>query len=120
MKLSFYPKPGMLCWDPERPPSFSGGHAAGYVGRSLVPAKKDSAGRTVEPARYVANETPYEVFSASKSGHRLAKLCRRGELWAADAATAAFCGVSFVPLKKNDEGEWDLKAVAAKPSGKKD
>ena len=116
MKLRFYPRPGMLCWDPERRPTQAGGHPAGYVGRHLVRAKRDGDGNITQSAFYAANDEPYEVFAASHSGRRLAKLCRRGELWPADKETAAYCGVKFVRVEKGDGGEW----VEAKSRPKKD
>lgn len=97
----------MLSWDPERRPSFSGGHAPGYVGRTLV-APVRSGERIIEPARYAANKDAYEVHSATRSGRRLAKLCLRGELWPADKVTAAFCGVDFPQVEFSTEGEWEI------------
>ncbi len=73
--------------------------------------------RVVSPAAYKANDKPYETFAAGRSGRRLAKLCLRGELWAADKETATFCGVKFVECEQDDDGEWVPKA--AKKGGKK-
>lgn len=114
MKLRFYPKPGMLSWDPERRPNVAGGAPAGYVGRTLVRAVKEGE-RVIKPAYYKANSEPYEVFAGTHSGRRLAKLCLRGELWAADESTAAFCGVSFQRVVQGKDGEW-----APAPRKKKD
>ena len=115
MKLSFFPRPGMLCWDPERRPTHRGGQPAGYVGRKLSKAVKDGDGNVVTPAAYVAKDVPYEVFAASHSGRRLAKLCRRGELWPADRMTAAHCGVEFVELEQGEDKEWRPAKTKPKP-----
>lgn len=68
-----------------------------YIGRSL----KMIDGATAWPA----NADAHECDSASDHGARLMKRCRRGELWAADEATATACGVEFVALEHSD-GAW--------------
>jgi len=105
MKLRFYPRPGMLCWDPERRPTVSGGQPAGYVGRHLVAPVREGD-RVISPAYYASNDVAYEAFAGTLSGRRLAKLCSRRELWAADRATAAFCGAEFTHVEQGEDGEW--------------
>lgn len=57
---------------------------------------------------------------AGSAAARLIKRCRAGELWPADAATAAACGVDFTALEFAD-GEWrpaaarGAEAEATKP-----
>lgn len=56
---------------------------------------------------------PVEVDSETRNGKRLAKLCRRdGSLWPADAETAKFCGVPFVELSQDSNGEWVPKTTS--------
>ena len=52
-----------------------------------------------------ASEDAHTVSVGSDAGARLMKRCRDGELWPADADTAAACGVPFVPLAFAD-GAW--------------
>lgn len=68
-----------------------------YVGRALKII--DGA------AAWPASEAAHECDSASAHGARLLKRCRAGELWPADEATAAACGVDFTALEFAD-GEW--------------
>lgn len=68
-----------------------------YIGRTLKLI--DGA------AAWPANAEPHECDSSSPTAARLAKRCRAGELWAADEATAAACGVEFVALDHSD-GAW--------------
>jgi hypothetical protein len=73
------------------------------------------------PARYVnrrqegrafpATEDAHEVDSSHANARRLVKRCQRDELWAADQATAEFCGVAYTPLEFKD-GSWQPRPKA--------
>ena len=82
------------------------GQAARYIGRKHVVVD----GVASQPA----TEEPHECDSETADGRRCKKLCRQGELWAADEATAAACGVEFVALDHSD-GAW----VPASPKPKR-
>ena len=107
MKLSFYAREDLLAYAPGSQPTI--GSAPPYIGRTLL------ADRSLP-----ATEAPdvYEIDPATSDGaHRIArfsKLLRVGSIWAADYATAAACGGTYVPVTYQD-GAW-VKA----PSTKKD
>lgn len=69
------------------------GQAASFVGRTFDPKART----------YPATLEPYEVEANSDAGRRLVRLVRiDGDLWPADEATAAACGVPFVPVEIKD------------------
>jgi hypothetical protein len=106
MKLKFRAKPGMCTpW----PNSHFAGQPRRFVGREFIAG--DEFKRV--PASYKASEDPAEIESGSADADHLIRKCRKGELWAADVATAAECGIAFVELAKGEEGEWFQKAAPA-------
>lgn len=70
------------------------GSAMRYVGRSFDGQRG-----------YPAAESAYECESDTGEGAYLRRECSRGDLIAADADTAAACGVQFVPHTFS-EGVW--------------
>lgn len=114
MKLSFYARPGCVVYPPgEKRP----GAVNHYVGRRFDP----------ESRAHNALEKPAEFDSETDAGRELMRRVRRDHsLWAADAETAAACGVPFVDVALSG-GEWqpksDKRARPASPavqSGKAD
>ncbi len=93
MMLYFRALPGCVChWlGPKHV-----GQLANYIGRQYDRETKQH--RAINEAVQVQAETP--------DGRRCALFCSRGELWAADPKTAAFCGVPFVELEQDADGEW--------------
>lgn len=92
--LKFYAREDKLVREPGPLPVV--GQSVSYVGRRWDAALHG----------YPATTEPYAVDGASAPGQRLATLCvRDASLWAADEATAAACGASFVPVKFVD-GAW--------------
>ena len=89
------------------------GQATRYLNRKFIPADK----ATGTPSSNPAEETPHEVTldtSKQADANRLAryqKMAARGDIWPADAATAAECGVEFVPATFKD-GRWSRGASA--------
>jgi hypothetical protein len=117
MLLKFYAREDLLVNDPAAPVRDS--QPIQRVGRTFVYSKRNDRGEVVEPAHYTANSDPYVVDSNSPNGQRLAKRCRRRELWAADEATAKACGVDFVQLEMRDGGWCEKPASVEKPEKKK-
>jgi|1185.fasta_scaffold23332_2 hypothetical protein len=110
MGLKFYPRPGHLV-------TFASGHAIGqlsrFVGRTLATSdRKGVAGA------YAADAEPVEVPTDGPDAAHLIRQTQKGGLWAADAATAAACGVEFVALEKDADGEW-MPAPKSAPAPEK-
>lgn len=92
MRLSFWAKEDQLVPVPGVRPSID--QAPEYVGRAFLPGK---------PAGFPATEVPFVVDSETTEGRRLVHLTRRDAcLLPADEATAAACGMSFVPHQLTD------------------
>lgn len=111
MRLSFYARESALAYIPGAVKRT--GQAPPYVGRELVRGGKD------RPAAYPATEAPHVVniderkMVDQQALCRWQKLARDGAVWCADPATAAACGVEFVPVSFRD-GVW-IRAVTATP-----
>lgn len=106
MLLKFHTKPGLSTpW----PNSHVGGQARRLIGRTY-----DAATRT-----YPARSEPDQIDSEDADASHMARKCTRGELYAADEATAKFCGVEFVQLERGADGEW-FPASKKKPAASKD
>jgi hypothetical protein len=110
MGLKFLPRAGHMV-------HFTAGNSAGqisrFVGRTLKPIAKGGAGAVA----YVSDDEPTEVDPDSPDAAHLIRQARKGDpgVWPADEATAAACGVEFVKLARDPDGEWiaALKAVSA-------
>lgn len=99
--LKFYPAPGALVRVPGSAPVV--GDPAPYVGREF-----DRANRA-----YPATGAAFEVAPNTDVARRLCKLAVRDRsVIPADAATAAACGIAFVPHELVD-GEFQPAAVVA-------
>lgn len=97
------------------------GEVAGYINRKAVIGED---GRTAFPALPEPFEYDEKRPELRDLDRRLLKRVRRdGDLWPADAETAAACGVPFVPVQFSD-GEWvvasSIKPAATKAAAKKD
>ena len=117
MLLKFHAKPGALCpW----PNSHFAGQPRRYIGRRFVAPNAE----TKAPAAYPANDEPDAVDANDADAPAIIRYCRKGNVWPADVATAAVCGIDFVALAKDAEGEWLAASKpatpAAKPAVKKD
>lgn len=110
MGLKFLPRPGHMV-------TFAGGNAIGqlarYVGRSLKKSDKPGVAGV-----YAAEAEPVEVPEDGPDAAHLIRQAQRGGVWPADEATAAACGVEFVKLSRDTDGEWVAtpKAAVAKKS----
>jgi hypothetical protein len=86
--------------------TFAAGNAFGqlprYIGRTFKPSPKGSG----SVGAFVADAEPTEVPEVGPDAEHLTRMARKGGVWAADKATADACGVEFVELKKDDDGEW--------------
>ena len=92
------------------PGSRSTGQARQQIGKTFVAGKSPS-----EPARYALDKQPTEVDSDSPDAPHAIRQCQKGALWAADRETAAFCGVEFVQVALDADGDFSpAKAPAAK------
>ena len=71
-----------------------------YVGRRTVVSDGE--------IRHVATAEGHTFDSRSKQAERLRKLMHRGEdcVWPADAETAQYLGVPFVPVEQGSDGEF--------------
>ena len=107
MKLKFLPRPGHMV-------PFAAGNAFGqlsrFAGRSFVPSGKPGFA-----GAYVADAEPIEVDPDGDDAAHFIRQARKGDpgLWPADAATAAACGVEFVAVSRDANGEWKPAAKAA-------
>jgi hypothetical protein len=99
MKLKFRARDGYAT---PFPGVYGIGQPSVRVGRTFVPA---AGGMT---ARYLANNEPTEIDSDAPEAAYLVRKCRKGEIWAADTATASLCGVEFRELKQDADGEWNV------------
>lgn len=102
MKLRFFARPGhVLPW----PDQFTVGQLRRYVGRASKPVSAETGNALEHPAL----EEPTVVDSDSRDGRRITRLffadAADPPLVPADAETAAFLRVPFVPGKVSD-GEW--------------
>jgi len=79
------------------------GQAARYYGRTYDPAQR----------AYPATKDPFVAEEGSEDGDKCTKQCRKGALWAADAATASAIGVDFVSTQFRDGAH---AAAVAKPA----
>lgn len=105
MKLSFVPRRGSM---PKWPGKGSGTYP--YIGRHFDTATRQN----------VADDGPIECVAKrdgkmTDEGRRLAyDFCKRdGDLLPADAETAAFCGVDFLPVRRVDGEGWETFAPKA-------
>lgn len=100
MKLSFYAKPGHCVHWPDR--MRVSGRVYQYVGRQYN-AETRVHEALAEP---VVVDTEHADAEHCRAAERLRRVCARDSaLWPADEATAAACGVPFVPVELRD-GEW--------------
>lgn len=111
MGLKFLPRAGHMV-------HFASGNASGqlsrYVGRTFKPvAKAGVAGA------YAADDEPVEVDPDSADAAHLIRQARKSDpgVWPADEATAAACGVEFVKLGRDSDGEWIAAPRAAVAPG---
>lgn len=106
MLLRFYARPDNVVYPPG--PKLKG-RINHYVGRTFDPQSR----------AHKANDKPAEFDSQTPAGELMRQRVRREHsLWAADEATAAACGVPFVPVAQDEEsGEW-LPAPAATTDAK--
>jgi hypothetical protein len=110
MMLKFHAKAGDCCpW----PNSHHYGQVRRYVGRQYTaPNEAKGTGAT-----WPAKAEPDEVDAASPHAEHLIRYCAKGNIWPADEATAAACGVAFTKLERGKDGEWLSAAPkTAKPS----
>jgi hypothetical protein len=102
MKLKFHSRDGhTVYWPNTKAP----GQFARCVGRTFDAGKR----------AYIADKEPSEVDSDHHDAPHLIRQCQKGGLFAADAATAAFCGVELVTISQDTDGEW-IRATAKAPS----
>jgi hypothetical protein len=91
MKLKFYAREDLLAYAPGSRPTI--GSAPPYIGRELRPDRS-------LPATEATAE--FDLDPATQDGRerlaRFTRLLRVGAIWAADAATAAACGGTYVPV----------------------
>jgi hypothetical protein len=108
MKLRFYARAGQMVRVPGQ--QIMVGQPVKYVGR-----------KTVKDMRHEASSDPYEVEAGTRRAMRLVKLVRRDQcLWPADEPTAKACGVRFVPVKQDSNGEWVAVTPPVKKAAKKE
>ena len=108
MKLKFLSRDGHAT---PFPGVYGIGQPSTRVARTFVAAAEG------KPARYVANKEPLEIDSDAPEATYLVRKCSKGELWAADAATAAMCGVELRQLQQDADGEWTVApAKTPKPN----
>jgi hypothetical protein len=84
------------------------------VGRSWSPATGPGS-----PSENRATKEPFEISSTDQAAPHLARQCQKGGLWAADKATAEFCGVEFVNVTQDADGEWIADDRPVKPAAEK-
>lgn len=110
MKLRFHAKTGRV----HVPGLKLVGAVPRIVGRKHLPGDgtKTAATHPVDEDGFVIDDADpnKETRSAAEA---LKRKCRMGDLWPADEATAAACGVAFVKLELGADGEW--QPAAAKP-----
>lgn len=104
MKLRFHAVP-------ERCERYPGPRRQGdfpnYIGRDFKPG--DGVNTAAE---HPASAEPFAIDPAHtdretrKVAERCKRAVRRGDLYAADEATARACGVDFVELERGRDGEW--------------
>lgn len=87
------------------------GHLPRYVGRHFVASEKPGVA-----GAYAADKDAVELDPSSEDAPHLIRQCKKGGLWAADAETAAHCGVEYVNLTQDDDGEWIAARSAPKPA----
>lgn len=103
--LKFHAKPGGCTpW----PNSHVGGQTRRFIGRTYV----------AETRQYPASSEPDQVTESDADAPHMMRKCTRGEIWAADEATAKACGVDFVPLERGADGEWFPKKSPEKAPAK--
>jgi len=105
MQLAFYARAGhSVAW----PNSAATGQPRRYVGRTFVPSlDKETAGA------FRADKEAAVVKAKDADAKDLMRACAKGGLWPADEATAKACGVDFVKVEADADGEW-VAAKAAK------
>lgn len=114
MGLKFLPRAGHMV-------PFAAGNAFGqlsrFVGRSFKPS-----GQPGFAGAYAADAEPVEVDPNGEDAAHLIRQARKNDpgVWPADEATAAACGVEFVKLSRDSDGEWmPAKATHIAVSSKK-
>lgn len=85
-----------------------------YIGREYD-AETRAYKLTADPAVCISHDN---AGKETAEAQRVREFVQRGELLAADKATAAFCGVAFVELELRGEDGWGLKAAPKKASDK--
>ncbi len=109
MKLKFHSRrDNKVAW----PGANTYGQPPRYIGRSFSPGD----GKTIA-ASHPATKEPDVVdtdTAATRDVEHIVRQCRKGGIWAADAATAAACGVEFVSVTQDADGEW-IASAPAKP-----
>ncbi len=106
MKLKFHSRDGRTQPVP--------GTAARGQPREIVGRRLTVEGKSM---RHVATAEPFECDADSALGAALKRAAMRGDIWCADAATAAFCGIEFQRLERDADGEWiAAKAPAPAPT----
>lgn len=105
MKLRFYARAGCLeNW----PGSKAVGQPPRYIGRTFVASDKPGV-----LGALVADREPVELDDGSPDAPRLMRKCLKGGLWPADKETAARCGVDFVAVEQDADGEWVARKATA-------
>lgn len=112
MGLKFLPRAGHTT-------PFASGNAFGqlarYIGRTFK--RSDRPNAVSGAGAWVADAEPIEIDPAQnpEEAEHFRRQVRKDDpgLWPADAATAAWCEVPFVPLARDADGEW----IAAPKSG---
>jgi hypothetical protein len=108
MLLKFFARPEHLQpW----PNSHSYGQPRRYIGWQWLPANeaKGVAAR-YEPKR--DGDTVDTAVTSDADVEHIKRLCTKGAYWAADAATAAACGVALTKLEFSDAGFLPVKSTA--------
>ncbi len=109
MRLKFYGRNAhTVYW----PGTYAVGQPRQYFGSRLVAGTGPK-----DPSRKVVTKEPDECDSDAHpaAAEHFKKQCQRGALWAADKQTADFCGVDFVRVELDADGDWS-PAAAARPA----
>lgn len=88
-----------------------------YIGRTFQVGDGKSTA-AVHPASKEPDVVDTET-TESRDVEHITRQCRKGGIWAADEATAAACGVEFVKVSQDADGEWIAGPAKAQPAPKK-
>lgn len=111
MKLRFHSRAGhKVAW----PGANFSGQPPRYIGRSWL-AGDGKTTAAVHPATKDPDVVDTET-TESRDVEHIMRQCRKGGLWAADEATAAACGVEFVKVTQDADGEWFVGSAPKRSS----